>query len=133
MTVTRFTVLPDKRGLILGIDTRGTFKKGVVYEASELMGEIVLRPVGPMAMDKDLNEYSSSTSKVGTQLQVANHLITIEEHIKNYEEDIFNCEECNGEGTLRVTINRETFAQHWECNECKWSGIRELQKKALGE
>jgi len=42
----RFVVRPGCRGALLGIN-HGLLREGVVYEVVELLGEIVLREVGP--------------------------------------------------------------------------------------
>ena len=44
---TRFVVLPDSRNLLLGIDGAKCFEPGIVYEAENIMGEIIFRPLGP--------------------------------------------------------------------------------------
>ena len=44
--MTRFAVLDDERGLILGLDSSNMLKKGVVYELKQLLGEIVVTEIG---------------------------------------------------------------------------------------
>ena len=50
--ITRFSVLPDERRVILGIDNSNIFEAGVVYEAVKIIDEIILRPIGTYALAK---------------------------------------------------------------------------------
>lgn len=46
MSITRFAVIDDERKLLLGIDKANLFEPGMVYEATEMIGEIIIRKVG---------------------------------------------------------------------------------------
>lgn len=50
---TRFSVLPDGRRVLMGIDKANIFEAGVVYEAHNVLGEIVLKPIGKYALPKN--------------------------------------------------------------------------------
>lgn len=80
MSVTRFSVINDDRGCLLGKDVAGIFKKGIVYEAIEVLGEIVIRPIGEYSLPKKgrYSELSTTTCIMDSGL----HLITKEEKEK---------------------------------------------------
>lgn len=48
--ITRFSVLPDERRLMLGIDKSNLFEAGYVYEAIDILDTIVIRKVGKYAL-----------------------------------------------------------------------------------
>lgn len=74
---TRLTVLPDERRLILGIDKANIFKEGVVYSVVKICDEIVLKPIGEMALpEKGQYNYNQAIDKI---LYTGLHLITKEE------------------------------------------------------
>ena len=73
----RFCVLPDERGLILGIDKGEIFKRGVVYEVTELLGEIILKPIGKYALPDGGGVCKHS--QAGEIIGFGFHLITLEE------------------------------------------------------
>ncbi len=50
MSISRFTVIDDKRRMLIGRDINKVFKRGVVYEARELCGDIVLSPIGKTSL-----------------------------------------------------------------------------------
>jgi hypothetical protein len=77
----RFAVLPDERGLILGIDKGSIFQRGVVYEAIELLGEIILRPIGKYALPEAGGVCRHSTA--GEIIGTGYHLMTFEEAQNN--------------------------------------------------
>lgn len=86
--IARFAVLDDERGLILGQDLGNIFEKGIVYEAINVMGEIILKPVGKYALP--LKGHPSIYSDVNTQVNYGIHLITKEEqekYIKTLRQD----------------------------------------------
>lgn len=75
---TRLSVLPDERKIILGMDKLGIFKAGVVYEVTEMLGEIVLTPIGKYALEKD-GQYPNENSQINSIIISGLHLITEEE------------------------------------------------------
>lgn len=75
--IARFSVLNDERGLILGRDLGNIFEKGIVYEAINIMDEIILRPLGEYALSKE--GYPSIYSDVNSQVNYGLHLITKKE------------------------------------------------------
>ena len=77
--ITRFSVLPDERRLLLGIDKANLFKAGVVYEARELLGEIILRPVGKYSLPKCGPSYPNEYSEANAIICDGSHLITVPE------------------------------------------------------
>lgn len=76
MSITRFSVIPG-RGLLLGADKANLFEEGVVYEAFDALGEIILRPVGRFALPE--TGYPSIQSQANPIIESALHLITPEE------------------------------------------------------
>ena len=76
--ITRFAVLPDERRLLLGIDKANLFEAGYVYEAFEILDEIVIRKLGKYSLSKTHN-YPCEGSDVNAQVQYGLHLITKEE------------------------------------------------------
>lgn len=78
--ITRFSVLPDERGLLLGIDKAGVFETGVVYEAVKILDEIVIRPVGKYALPAI--GCPSENSDNDNIIYYGLHLITKEEQQK---------------------------------------------------
>lgn len=77
--ITRFSVLPDERGLILGIDKAGVFEPGQVYEAIRILDEIVIRKVGKFSLAPSGSEYPNCNSEMGAIAYSGLHLITKEE------------------------------------------------------
>lgn len=77
--ITRFAVLPDNRRLMLGIDRAELFEAGMVYEASEMLDEIIIRKIGPYALQEKGPGYPSELSDANSQIQAGLHLITKEE------------------------------------------------------
>ncbi len=76
--ITRFTVLPDDRGIILGKSKNNVFEPGYVYEAFEMLDEIVIRKIGPSAMLTDMQTDKSSSCwawDANTQITQGFHLI----------------------------------------------------------
>lgn len=76
--ITRFAVLPDSRRLLLGIDKANLFEAGYVYEASEMLGEIIIRKVGKYALPAK-GMYPNEYSDANTQIKSSLHLITEKE------------------------------------------------------
>ena len=75
---TRFSVLPDERRVLMGVDKANVFEAGVVYEAIKILDEIVLRPIGKYALPKQgtfPNENSESNAIIYSGL----HLVTKDE------------------------------------------------------
>jgi hypothetical protein len=77
--ITRFSVLPDERGLLLGVDKAGIFEPGVVYEAMEILDEIVIRKVGKYALPEGGPGYPNRYSDANSIIFCGLHLITQEE------------------------------------------------------
>ena len=75
--MTRFAVLPDERGLILGVDKTGIFKKGIVYEVKEILGEIVFSPIGEYVLPE--KGYPSKNSESNIIVTSGLHLTTKKE------------------------------------------------------
>lgn len=77
--ITRFAVLPDERKVLFGIDKAGLFKPGIVYECTEMLDEIIIRPIGEYALPKNghrPSEYSDNNEIIRSGL----HLITKKEY-----------------------------------------------------
>jgi hypothetical protein len=86
--ITRFSVLPDTRGLMLGIDKHGLFEPGVIYEAFEMLDEIIIRKVGKYALPDGGPGYPNRYSDANSIIDSGLHLITQEELDNlNKEED----------------------------------------------
>ena len=73
--ITRFAVLPDDRRVLLGVDKAEVFKPGIVYEAKEILGEIILTPIGEYALPKS-GAYPSEYSDNNEIIYHGLHLIT---------------------------------------------------------
>jgi hypothetical protein len=77
--ITRFSVLPDERGLILGVDKAGIFEAGQVYEAVKMLDQIVIRKVGKFSLSKTGSVYPNCNSEMDAIAYSGLHLITEEE------------------------------------------------------
>lgn len=69
--VTRFAVLDDERKLILGRDLLGLFEPGFVYGAYEILGEIVMKKLGPYKEDR----LNIKANDVNMQVLSGDHLL----------------------------------------------------------
>jgi hypothetical protein len=76
----RLSVLPDDRGLILGVDKTNIFERGVVYEVEKILDEIVIKPIGKYALSSQ-GEYSECSS-IHDIVYSGMHLVTIEEGVE---------------------------------------------------
>lgn len=76
--ITRFSVLPDDRRVLLGTDKAEIFEAGVVYEAVKIMDEIVFRPIGKHALPESKADVSAM-STVDRILETGLHLLTEKE------------------------------------------------------
>ncbi len=74
----RFSVQPDERGLLLGVDKAGIFEKGVVYEAREMLGQIILKSMGKYALPAK-GSYPSECSDANEIIYSGIHLLTKDE------------------------------------------------------
>lgn len=79
MIKTRFTVLNDDRGLLLGKDVSNIFKKGVVYGVRELISEFEIIELGASALG------SLTSKKYPNLVNTANEIIKSGDHL--YTED----------------------------------------------
>lgn len=80
--ITRFAVIPDERRLLLGIDKANLFKEGRVYEAYEMLGEIIFKDIGPFSLPEKGPTHPNMCSDVNAQVYGGLHLITQEEYNK---------------------------------------------------
>jgi hypothetical protein len=56
----RFVVRSGCRGALIGLNVNGLLKEGVVYEVVDILGDLVIREVGPSPLGmKDLKEARS--------------------------------------------------------------------------
>lgn len=79
MSITRFAVLPDERRLLLGIDKAMLFEAGMVYEAYEMLDEIIIKKIGKYALPaKGLSP--SENSDNNAIIYYGQHLVTEKEH-----------------------------------------------------
>jgi hypothetical protein len=90
MSITRFAVLPDERRLMLGIDKANLFEAGQVYEATELLGQIIIKKIGPYILPKQGPEYPNENSDANTQIYYGQHLISKEEWKEMCNENLSN-------------------------------------------
>ena len=77
--ITRFTVLPNERKILLGLNKAGLFKPGIVYECTEMLDDIIIKPIGEYALPKNghrPSEYSDNNEIIRSGL----HLITKKEY-----------------------------------------------------
>lgn len=79
--MTRFSVLPDERRVLIGIDKANIFEAGVVYEAVKILGEIILKPVGKYALPEQ-GTYPNEHSEPNAIIYSGLHLITKDEQIE---------------------------------------------------
>ena len=77
--ITRFTVLPDDRNLMLGIDNAELFESGMVYEVFEMLDEIIIRKVGKCAMSEKGKYPCLNGSDANSIITDGRHLATKEE------------------------------------------------------
>jgi hypothetical protein len=67
MNTTRFVVLPDERGIILGKvigdKTQSPLKPRMIYEISDVLGEILIKEVGEYALSNKEEVTSSFVSE----------------------------------------------------------------------
>jgi hypothetical protein len=82
--ITRFSILPDERGLLLGVDKAGIFEKGQVYEVIKVLDEIVIRKIGKYAL-RDSGKFPNSNSEMDAIVYSGLHLITEEEQNNIYK------------------------------------------------
>ena len=82
--LTRFSVLPDERRVLMGVDKDNLFKPGVVYVAREILGEIIITPLGEYVLPK--TGYPSQNSDVGDIMQCGLHLLTKEDLVTKEDE-----------------------------------------------
>ena len=75
---TRFSVLPDERRVLIGIDKDNIFEEGVVYGVVKILDQITLKPLGRWAM-KDKG-YPSKHSTIQAIAYNGLHLVTKEEY-----------------------------------------------------
>lgn len=72
--IARLAKLPDERGLILGIDKSNIFKPGIVYEVTEILDTIMIRPMGKYSLPE--NGSPSENSVTDDIVYSGRHLIT---------------------------------------------------------
>jgi len=72
---TRFSVLPDERRLLLGVDRAEIFKTGVIYEVTEIIGQIIFTPIGEYALPH-VGVCPCEQSEVANILYSGLHLVT---------------------------------------------------------
>ena len=72
--ITRFSVIPDKRRLLLGVDKANIFEAGIIYEATKVLDEIILKPIGKYALpEKGIGSANSTIEEICLH---GTHLIT---------------------------------------------------------
>lgn len=79
--ITRFSVLPDERRLLLGIDKANLFEAGYVYEAFKILDEIVTKKVGKYVLPKR-GIHPCELSDANAIIYCGSHLYTQEEQEK---------------------------------------------------
>ena len=80
--ITRIAKLPLHNNVIIGRDLAEIFKPGMVYRVEELMGEIVISPLGEMALSKDVGEYPNVHGSIESIMTTGAYLTTIEEAMR---------------------------------------------------
>ncbi len=83
--ITRFSVMPDTRGLILGVDKQDLFEPGYVYSAEEILDTIIIKKLGKWALPD--NGYPSKNSEASAVIYSGLHLLTQEELNKINKEE----------------------------------------------
>ena len=86
MKITRISVINDERGLILGKQIGNLLEPGIVYELSEMMGEIIIHKLGPYSLPKNTKDDLfdggvTSGSDVNTMVCNNRHNVTVDEYI----------------------------------------------------
>lgn len=82
--ITRFSVIPDERKIMLGVDNAGIFEPGTVYEAVKILDQIVIRPLGKYSLPENGNSFPNKNSEVGAIIYDGKHLITEEEYTRYF-------------------------------------------------
>lgn len=85
--ITRFSVLPDERRLLLGIDKANLFEAGYVYEATDVLDTIVIRKVGKYALPPK-GPSPSENSDNNDIIYYGYHLLTEKEFADMVEKQI---------------------------------------------
>jgi len=76
-SLSRFSVLPDDRRLILGLDRDGVFEQGVVYTALKIGDDIILRPIGEYALPSNgVGGFPNANSDANAIVHGGYHLVT---------------------------------------------------------
>ena len=73
--MTRFSILPDERRVIMGQDNDCVFDAGIVYEVYKMCDIYVVKPVGEYALPKK-GGYPNENSEIEEIMLSGNHLIT---------------------------------------------------------
>ena len=72
--ITRFSIIPDERRVLLGVDKSGIFDAGIVYQVTKILGQIIMTPIGEYALEK--KGCPSEGSDIATIMYSGLHLIT---------------------------------------------------------
>lgn len=81
--IARFSVINDERGLILGKQLGDVFEPGIIYEATKILDEIILRPVGRARIDGLKGPHPGNMyTDVNTMVYYGNHVVTEDEYSK---------------------------------------------------
>jgi hypothetical protein len=84
--ITRFSVLPDSRRLLLGIDKANLFEAGYIYEATNVLDTIVIKKIGKYSLPE--KGYPSENSEATAIIWDGRHLLTeseLKEMNNNYD------------------------------------------------
>lgn len=75
--LTRLSVLPDERRLLLGVDKAEIFTPRIVYDVKNILDTIVITPIGKYSLPQ--YGFPSEMSGNGDIILFGEHLITEEE------------------------------------------------------
>jgi len=119
-SIARFVIRPDEKGqddkLILGCSfNSGVLKPGFVYEIQEILGQIMIREIGPSSCG-----YSQENTKGGISwcndanqiIHGGTHLLTDREYVKNINDDRTDEEKVNDDRSDKlgdILGNKRTF------------------------
>jgi len=78
LKITRFSVLPDERRVLMGRDLAELFEAGYVYEAIDVLDTIVIRKLDKYALPSK-GAYPNENSDNNRIMYSGLHLITLKE------------------------------------------------------
>lgn len=87
--LTRIMRLPKHDAVIIGRDLSNTFEPGMIYDVKNLLGEIILTPLGVTSLSEEPYDYPNVWGSIESIMYSSDYLITTKERerFENYEDD----------------------------------------------